>query len=67
MLLLFIIDSVTKGSNLSWIGASSPTRCYDPAAILVDGTYDIAGALVPLAGTLALVIFSAERLRRADL
>ncbi|MFB6267329.1 MAG: ABC transporter permease subunit [Halodesulfurarchaeum sp.] len=65
--LLFIMDSVTKGTDLSWMGAVSPTRYYDPADILVDGLYDFTGALILLAATLALVIFSAERFRRADL
>jgi ABC-2 type transport system permease protein len=63
---LFTLETVTVDTDLEWLGALSPTRYYDPAAILVDGEYDIAGALVLLAAALALVIASAEWFRRRD-
>ncbi|MEF8772762.1 ABC transporter permease [Halodesulfurarchaeum sp.] len=63
---LFTLETVTVNTDIEWLGALSPTRYYDPAAIIVDGEYDIAGALVLLATTLLLVIASAEWFRRRD-
>jgi ABC-2 type transport system permease protein len=64
---LFTLETVTTGTDVEWLGALSPTRYYDPAAIIVDGEYDLAGALVLLAATLGLLIASAEWFRRRDL
>jgi len=63
---LFTLETVTVETDLEWLGALSPTRYYDPAAIIVDGEYDIAGALLLVAAALALVIASAEWFRRRD-
>ncbi|MGM0372294.1 MAG: ABC transporter permease [Halobacteriota archaeon] len=63
---LFTLETVTYDTDIEWVGALSPTRYYDPAAILVDGEYDVAGALILLAATLLLVIASAEWFRRRD-
>ncbi|MFW5965339.1 MAG: ABC transporter permease [Halodesulfurarchaeum sp.] len=63
---LFTLETVTYDTDIEWIGALSPTRYYDPAAIIVDGEYDLAGALVLLAAAMALVIASAEWFRRRD-
>ncbi len=63
---LFTLETVTAESDLEWLGALSPTRYYDPGAIVVDGEYDLAGALVLLAATVLLVIGSAEWFRRRD-
>ena len=63
---LFTLETVTYDTDLEWIGALSPTRYYDPAAIIVDGEYDVAGALVLLATALTLLIASAEWFRRRD-
>lgn len=64
---LFTFDAVTLGTDVEWLGAISPTRYYDPTDILVDGHYDVAGALILLAAALALLVFSAEWFRRRDL
>ena len=40
---------------------------FDPTAILVDGTYDLAGAGVLLAAAVALVLVSQLRFARMDL
>lgn len=63
---LFTLETVTYDTDLEWVGAFSPTRYYDPAAIIVDGEYDLAGALVLLAAAMALVIAGAEWFRRRD-
>ena len=63
---LFTLDTVTQGTDIEWIGAVSPTRYYDPAAIIVDSEYDIAGGLILVAAALGLLIASAEWFRRRD-
>lgn len=63
---LFLVESVVAGTDLEPLGALSPTRYYVPSEILVDGTYDVAGAAILLAGTVALVLASREWFRRRD-
>ncbi|MFC4405397.1 ABC transporter permease [Haloarchaeobius iranensis] len=64
---LFLVDSVTSGTEFSWLGAVSPTRYYDPTAILVRGQWDLQGAAVLLGTTLVLVLASRELFRRKDI
>jgi len=63
---LFLVESVVAGTDFEAVGALSPTRYYAPADILVDGTYDLAGAAILLAATAVLVIASREWFRRRD-
>ncbi|UPV72989.1 ABC transporter permease [Halorussus limi] len=63
---LFLLETVSQSADVGWLGAVSPTRYYDPTAILVGGEYDWAGALVLLAETAALVAVSAWWFRRRD-
>jgi len=63
---LFLLDTVSSSADVGWLGALSPTRYYDPTAVLVTGEYDWAGAAVLLAGTAALVAASAWWFRRRD-
>jgi len=63
---LFLFESVVAGTDVEVLGALSPTRYYAPSDILVDGTYDFAGAAILLAGTAALVLASREWFRRKD-
>jgi ABC-2 type transport system permease protein len=55
---LFMIESVVVGTDFEAIGGLSPTRYFDPTAILVDGQYDLAGGAILLAATVALVLAS---------
>ncbi|MFC4451149.1 ABC transporter permease [Halorussus aquaticus] len=64
---LFLLESVSASADADWLSAISPTRYYDPTAILVQGEYDLAGALVLLTGTALLVAASAEWFRRKDI
>lgn len=64
---LFLLETVSQSADLGWLGAISPTRYYDPTAVLVAGEYDWTGALVLLAGTALLVAVSAAWFRRRDI
>jgi ABC-2 type transport system permease protein len=63
---LFVLDTVTAGSDLESIGLVSPTNYYDPGEILIDGSYDVAGAAILLVVAVALLVASAEWFQRTD-
>jgi ABC-2 type transport system permease protein len=65
--LLFVLDSVTAGTDFEALGAVSPTRYYDTTEILVDQTYDVAGAIVLLLAAFALLAVTRALFLRADL
>ncbi|MFH5797591.1 ABC transporter permease subunit [Haladaptatus sp. CMAA 1911] len=64
---LFLLDSVASSADMGWLGAISPTHYYDPTAILVSGEYDWTGAVVLLAGIVALVLVSRVIFQRKDI
>jgi ABC-2 type transport system permease protein len=64
---LFLLETISQSADVGWLGALSPTRYYDPTAILVSGEYDWAGTVILLAGTAALVAVSAWWFRRTDI
>ncbi|MCU4741194.1 ABC transporter permease [Natronoglomus mannanivorans] len=65
---LFLIDSISASTEgLEWVGNVSPTAYYDPTAVLVESSYDLTGAAVLLAATVALVIVSQYQFRRSDI
>jgi ABC-2 type transport system permease protein len=63
---LFLVDSVVAGTAVAWLGTASPTRYYDPSAILVEGDAGIAGAVILTVTALALVAGSAAWFSRRD-
>lgn len=64
---LFLLETISESADLEWLGVISPTRYYDPTAILVRGEYDLVGAAILLAGTVALVAASAWWFQRKDI
>lgn len=64
---LFLLDSTTGATDYDWIGAISPTRLYDPTAVLVEGTVDIMGGAVLLVAAVALVAVAVKRFERNDI
>jgi ABC-2 type transport system permease protein len=64
---LFLVDSVTAGSDFGWVGALSPTRYYDPTAVLVSSEYDLAGGAVMLVAAVVLVLASRAYFQRKDI
>lgn len=63
----WLFESVISTTDYAWIGGLSPARYFDPPAVLVRGTYDIAGAGVLLAATAVLVGISLLWFRRFDI
>jgi len=63
---LFLVDSVTAGTDVAWLGALSPSRYYDPTAVLVQSEYDLVGAGVLLAAAVVLVAASRTCFARKD-
>ncbi|WP_340100863.1 ABC transporter permease subunit [Salinibaculum salinum] len=64
---LFLIDSVVTNTDFADLGVLSPTRYYDPAAVLVQSEYDLAGAAILLVATMLLVGASRAYFRRKDI
>lgn len=63
---VFLLDSALTNTDLEWLGAVAPMRYYDPSEIMVESTYDLAGAAVLLAATAALVAVALVAFRRKD-
>ena len=65
--LLFLLDSVTVGTDTEWLGDVSPTRYIDPTEILLRETIQVGDALLLLAVALLLLFVSVVRFRSRDL
>lgn len=63
---LFVLDSLAASTDYGWVGALSPTRYFDPTAILTRSQYDLQGAVVLLAMALVLLVVAGELFRRED-
>ena len=64
---LFLVDSLVAGTDFEWLGTLSPSQYYDPGAILVDGEYDLVGALVLTEVAALLLVLAIFRFRRRDI
>ncbi len=64
---LFLVESVAASTDYAWLGLASPTRYYDPTAILVHGEYDLVGAAVLVAAGAVLVAAAVGYFRRVDI
>jgi len=65
--LLFLLDSVTVGTDVEWLGDVSPTRYIDPTEILLHETIHLGDALLLLAVALLLLFLSVLRFQSRDL
>jgi ABC-2 type transport system permease protein len=63
---LFLIDSIVSDTGIAWLGTASPSRYYDPSAILVGGDAGLTGGAILTAAALALVAGSAAWFSRRD-
>lgn len=64
---LYMLESLVIDTNYEWIGTISPTRYYEPTAILVAGEYDVTGALILLGAAIVLVVASQFWFRQKDI
>jgi ABC-2 type transport system permease protein len=64
--LLFLLDSVTLGTDVEWLGAISPTRYVDPTEILLHERIDLADPLLLLVVAGALVVVALGWFQRRD-
>jgi ABC-2 type transport system permease protein len=56
---LYLVESLLRGTDYESLGALAPMRYFDPNAVLLDGTYDLAGAAV-LVGMTAVLLFASQ-------
>jgi ABC-2 type transport system permease protein len=63
----WLVESVVVETAYEWVGLLSPMRYFEPSAVLVEGNYDIAGAVLLLAVAVVLVGTSLHFFRRRDL
>lgn len=64
--LLFLLDSVTVGTDVDWLGALSPTRYVDPTEILLHETLQVGDAVLLLGIAGGLVLASVVAFDRRD-
>ncbi len=64
---LFLIDSVVTDTDFAVLGALSPTRYYDPTAVLVSSQWDFTGAVLLLVATGVLLGVSRALFKRKDI
>jgi ABC-2 type transport system permease protein len=65
--LLFLLDTVTAGSDVKWLGAISPTRYIDPTDILLHETLAVGDAILLFAVSLLLIFASMVRFQTRDI
>ena len=64
---LFLVDSVVTDTDFAALGALSPTRYYDPTAVLVQSEYDVLGAAILLGAAVVLLAISRAAFQRKDI
>ncbi|WP_255171060.1 ABC transporter permease subunit [Natrononativus amylolyticus] len=64
---LFLVESMIEGTDYEPVGAIAPMRYYDPNEILLESSYDLTGAAVLIAMTVALVVLSQLWFVRKDI
>jgi ABC-2 type transport system permease protein len=63
----WLVESVVVETDYEWLGGLAPMRYFEPSAVLVDGSYDVAGAALLLAVAAVLVGASLLAFQRRDL
>jgi len=65
--LLFLLDSVTLGTDVEWLGAISPTRYLDPTEVLLHETINLVDSLLLFVVATVLVLLSLVYFQHRDL
>ena len=64
---LFLVESVVANTDYAALGALSPTRYYDPTAVLVRSQWYLCGAAILLGATVVLLAVSLVHFKRKDI
>ncbi|WP_254524932.1 ABC transporter permease subunit [Natrinema caseinilyticum] len=64
---LFLSESLLTGTDAEIVGAVAPMRYYDPNAVLLEGSYDFAGAGILVAMTLVFLVAAQLWFARIDI
>ncbi|MWG33496.1 ABC transporter permease subunit [Halomarina oriensis] len=67
VLAMWLLESFVTSTDFEWLGAVSPMRYFDPAAILVNGEYGLEGAALLLGVAVVFVALSRTVFVRSDL
>lgn len=62
----WIFEAFISTTGYAWVGGISPMRYLDPAAVLVEGSYDVVAAGILFAGTLVVLGLGLYSFHRAD-
>ncbi|MFD1512746.1 ABC transporter permease [Halomarina rubra] len=63
----WLSESLVASTDYDWVGTLSPMRYFDPAAVLLDGTYDLAGAALLCGVAAAALVAARTAFVRSDL
>jgi ABC-2 type transport system permease protein len=67
LVVAFLIETVLVGTDYEFLGIIAPMNYFDPTDILVEGTYDLAGAGILLGATVVLVLAGQWQFGRMDI
>ncbi|WP_313696202.1 ABC transporter permease subunit [Halorarum halobium] len=64
---LYLLQSFVPVTDYGWLANVAPMTYFDANEIMLDGTYDLAGAGILLAATVVLLVVSQVRFTRMDI
>jgi ABC-2 type transport system permease protein len=64
---VYLVESLLTGTDYEAVGAVAPMRYFDPNGVLIDGSYDLAGAAVLVGLTGLLLLGSVAWFARRDI
>jgi ABC-2 type transport system permease protein len=64
---MYLLESMLTGTDYEILGGLAPMRYFDPNEVLLDGRYDLVGALVLIGMTAVLLLVSQVWFVRRDL
>lgn len=67
LVVTYLLETVFIGTDYEVLGVIAPMNYIDPTAILVDGSYDLAGGAILLVAAVVLVLAGLVRFGRMDI